>query len=251
MMTPIEKENNTPTPEVSTRRKSLVLLTKGFRWFFFLALIFCAFILFLTLTNPGAKVLAQFIEQLSQGQLQIHGVEGSLVHDLQIEELNWTDGETSVRIQRLNADIELSSLLKKTIAARQMKAASLDVSYLSEASSSSGLPTDLRLPVELQFPWVSLGQLRVFSVEKNKATTLITQLRALQGGLSTSADHYDAKMQFQSDFGVLNAKMQLSNKAPFIVAGKMAYDGQAQKESPAIHLDADVSGFLNDLHIFS
>ena len=110
-------------------------------------------------TTPGARWIAARAVAALPG-LSIERVEGSLLGVLRLGGLRWSDGRTTVRAERIDADLSLAPLLGGRIALEALAAEGVEVA-VGSASADDGETADAG---RIELPGLAIDQLSLARV---------------------------------------------------------------------------------------
>jgi translocation and assembly module TamB len=173
------------------------------------------------------------------------------------------DRISTISIQALTVDWQLSSAWQPVIVLNDVSATSVKITSVASTTPSK-LPASLSVPLYFSAKNLALGRLLIVTTEANQHEREDLLLSAIQGTfqglpsapLNTStnqkivnAPHYQINTKLDSPWGKLSFNGQLAMQAPFSLAGDFIYSGQASKELPASILTGTAQGNLGLLHL--
>ncbi|MBX9868368.1 MAG: hypothetical protein K2X63_01085, partial [Burkholderiaceae bacterium] len=214
-------------------------------------------------TETGGQVLLKIASNVSAGSLKISGLHGRLADRFSIDELVYRDSASTISIQALTVDWQLSSAWQALIVLNDVAATSVKINSVA-SSTPSKLPASLSVPLYFNAKNLALGRLLIVTTEANqheREDLLLTGIQGTFQGLPSaslnasanqkiaSAPHYQINTKLDSAWGKLKFNGQLAMQAPFSLAGDFIYSGQALKELPASTLTGTAQGNLERLHL--
>lgn len=214
-------------------------------------------------TETGGQVLLKIASNISAGSMKISGLHGRLADRFSIEELVYRDSASTISIQALTVDWQLSSAWQAIIVLNDVSATSVKINSAASTSPSK-LPASLSVPLYFNAKNLALGRLLIVTTEANQHEREDLVLTGIQGTLQglpsallnvsanqkiVSAPHYQINTKLDSPWGKLSFNGQLAMQAPYSLAGNFIYSGQAIKELPASTLTGTAQGNLALLHL--
>lgn len=182
---------------------------------------------------------AQQAQRMSNGQLTLRGVHGSLYGPLSIDTLSFQSAEQRFEVRKAYLDWAPFALLQRHFKVKSLTLQELRMIEIKPSAKPLQLPETLRLPVTLSAPTI-----RVERVVLQRGDTQYA-LRALDLGLEQTAERYRLQLRNVSTaWGNGQAEMTLGDTRPFALT---AHAMIAQTEGSAYRADADASGDLSQL----
>ena len=159
-----------------------ILLRSGI-WIFFVLFFFIMVLGLLISTDSGTKLLAKMVQGFSK-QIQIEGIEGSVIHQLTIKQFDWSDAEQKVHIEGIQLQNNFSSLLSRRLELDNLEIARLQLDLPPEQVQDS---TALKvvLPLGIRIKNLKIDQL---IINKGKHRQIINDIQL--SAYSISGDRF-------------------------------------------------------------
>ncbi len=190
--------------------------------------------------ESSLQLLARSVAQASGGDIAIEGVHGTLYGPIHIDRLRYRSPERKVEATDIDLDWNALSLLRRTIAVRQVRAASLDIVTLAASSTPATMPTSLALPYGLRLA-LDAVRLERLTLSAGPVSATLDHLR-----FALHADSGQWRLQdayADTPWGAASSQLTLASQPPFALAGRadlLQANGQ---------LGIAASGNLGALHI--
>ncbi len=137
-------------------RKLLSALT----WLFFILFLIILTLGLLSITESGSQLFGKIAEKLSPN-LQIEGVKGSLIHDLQIKKLDWKTPNQAIHAKNLHLENSFSDLEQGIFQVKTLTADTLDVVLPKHSDTAPSESFVLALPLDIDVTNLSIKQLNI------------------------------------------------------------------------------------------
>jgi len=147
-------------------------------------IVFVLFILLVLLglsisTDSGTKLLANVVQSFAKN-IQIEGIEGSIIRQLKIQKFTWSDAEQQVHIEGLQLKNNLSSLLSRRVELDNLEIARLQLD-LPATQLQDSTAINVVLPLGIRIKTLKIDQL-IINKGKNKQIINDIQLSAYSEG---------------------------------------------------------------------
>ncbi len=178
----------------------------------------------LTKSTPGLRWAGSVVSHLSNGEVSIEGLDGTLMGPLSARVVRLT-GDDSVSVSRnVTLHWQPGSLRSRLLEITSL--AMEDVEIISPPSSEPlSLPQTLELPVGISLHKLDIGSLSVSHEKGGKPDFTATQL--VGSFFSDGTHHRVPDLRVRLDFGVLTASGEIEGIKPFGLSGRMALEGIA------------------------
>ncbi len=189
----------------------------------------------------------------SAGRLTIEGAEGSLLSTVRLARLAWRGDELDVEARELALAWNPIDLVSRQFTVTGLGAKRITLTAKPAPGSTSRLPEDLALPLEVNVRNVGVERLEWQAGERGGAVTGITF--GYRGGARM---HAVRDLRFVTDNGTLTGTAELGATAPFAVRGALHFEGDGQLRGARAALTVagalerfgvDVTGTLRDARV--
>ena len=185
----------------------------------------------LTNTASGFLWLTKQSVPLTQGRLNLDGVEGHLGTSVTIDTLIYTTETQRFTLRQVRFDWAPRALLDGVVDIELLAARALRVETLKEDDTPSEYPASLRLPLDLHVRAWDVGRLEVVD-----AAGKATRFGALHGSLDGRGDRYTLSVDADTPWAQIQGRLGLAKDAPYALDG--AITGTRRDPLPvAIRLD--------------
>ncbi|WON74349.1 translocation/assembly module TamB domain-containing protein [Nitrosospira sp. Is2] len=241
-MEPSITENRSPKSVMQRwRRAGLLVLI--------LVAMVAGFGVWLTASTSGLRWAGSTVSHLSNGQVSIEGLDGTLMRSVTARTVRLASGDLLVVGQAVTLNWQPGSL----------KSGLLEITYLAmedleiispPSSEPRSLPQTLELPVGVRLHKLDIGALRVLPAEGGKPDFAATQLAA--SFFSDGSHHRVPQLRVRLDFGALAASGEIAGTEPFSLSARMELEGLAlpgATQAQQSRISAIVRGSLGQLDV--
>lgn len=199
-------------------------------------------------TQTGSRFFLQSLSSLSGGQLTFSAIHGRLADQLQIDDLVYQDAQQRIRINGLQLNWQLWSILGGRLAISQLNVSSLRIA--SKASTTpAAMPVNLQLPINLAIQQAAIGRVVLSELSSDGQEIKPIELKSILVNLQTSDREHQIAMQLDSAWGGLHLKSAIQTVRPFSLGGTFTYHGQLNQDLPRVLVQGKVTGSLQALSI--
>ena len=154
------------------------------------------------------------------GHLTIEGAEGSLLSTVRVARIAWNGDEVDVEARETALVWSPLDLLSRRFIVQGLGAQHLAFDIRKSAGSSSGLPSSLALPLEVDVRNIAVQRLEWHTGEGSGFVTGVTF--GYSGGAQV---HSVRALRFVTVDGTLSGDAKVAAVAPFALGGALAFEG--------------------------
>lgn len=199
-------------------------------------------------TQTGSQFFLQSLSSLSGGQLTFSPIHGRLADQLQIDEVVYQDAQQRIRINGLQLNWQLWSILSGRLAISQLNISSLRIASHASATPAA-MPVNLQLPINLAIQQAAIGRIVISELSSDGQEIKPIELKSILVNLQTSDREHQIAMQLDSAWGGLHLKSAIQTVRPFSLGGTFTYHGQLNQDLPRVLVQGKVTGSLQALSI--
>ncbi|WP_116136040.1 translocation/assembly module TamB domain-containing protein [Trinickia diaoshuihuensis] len=198
-------------------------------------------------TEPGTRLVWRTAVAATGSRLTGRFVGGTLAHGVRLANVRWLDRAgaagappTDIRIDRIEGRWALTrSPWRLTVDA--LEAGTIDARLAPSTSTAPmRLPSELRLPIQLEVRTLALGKL----ILRDGASA--TEIDRLHARASSDGVHHTLSIDgLDTSYGALAARLSLGGQRPFPLTG--ALNASGAPDGTQVTLDARLSGTLEAL----
>lgn len=199
-------------------------------------------------TQAGGRFFLHSLSSLSGGKLTFSPLHGRLADQLQIDEVVYQDAQKRIRINGLQLNWQLWSILSGRLAISQLNVSTLRVA--SQASTTPAvMPVNLQLPINVAIQQAAIGRIVISELSGDGQEIKPIELKSVLANLQTSNREHQIAMQFDSAWGGLHLKSAIQTVRPFSLGGTFTYHGQLNQDLPKVLVQGNLTGSLQALSI--
>lgn len=198
-----------------------------------------AILLGLSATEAALQWGVRLAERMSDGKLELRGVQGSVYGPVQIDGIRFTTDTVRVELKAMHLDWAPRALLEQRLLVDRLALAELRITELKPAAEPARLPETLRLPVRVSIPSLTVDRVLL---KTGNGEQVLTDMAL---GLERHDNDYALDLRhIATPWGQGQAKLELGDAPPFGVAGQLSLE---QMASLPYRVEAKVSGDLTRL----
>ncbi len=167
-------------------------------------------------SEPAARALAQIVTRVSNDQIIISGVTGSIFDTLSIKRIDWITPEKTVTLQQLKLAWSPSQLWQGSrLKFTQLNIATLDITLTKPDNKPLQMPSSLALPFELAVP---NGRINAVRIHRGDQHILI---QPVSFSLNYASHRYQLHGTALSEWGNAQLQVQLADQTPFKLSSQI------------------------------
>jgi translocation and assembly module TamB len=191
-------------------------------------------------SEPALRWASHQAQALSNGQLELEGVQGSLFGPLQVDALRLSTETQRVTLKDIRLNWSPSSLLLNRVQVDAISAKELRFEALKPSNEAPQLPASLKLPVSLSLPKVEVERIAIQTGETEQV------LSGLVMALDKPRDTYDLVLsRLMTPWGHAEMSVHLSDAAPYTLVGQAKFSQEEGGLPYQVH--ASLSGDLQQM----
>ena len=201
-------------------------------------------------TQLGAKFASARISQLSGGNITFSEVNGHLIDQFSIDELQVKTLDSQIIARRIEIKWQWRSLLTGKLLVDSVKISSLKIASIP-SSKKTELPKSLELPFPVVVKEISIGRLGIHTLEIGKKPVISEKpdmyFSSITGNFSSIKKEQQLQIGLTSEWGKLSAASHMENIYPYALNGNFSYQGIENKSVPEVNANGQFSGSLQNL----
>jgi translocation and assembly module TamB len=191
-------------------------------------------------SESALRWASQQAQDLSNGQLVLNGVHGSLYGPVQLDELRFTTDAMRITLKDLRLNWSPHALLLHRVQVGELTAKELVFEELKPSNEAPQLPPSLKLPVSLSLPKVQVERI---VIKAGGAEQVLSQLVL---ALDKPGDTYELILsRLTTSWGRAEMRLNLSDTAPFALSGQAKLE--QEEGSLPYQVEATLAGSLQQL----
>lgn len=155
-----------------------------------------------------------------EGHLTIEGAEGSLLSTIRVARIAWQGDEIDVEAREIALTWSPLDLVSRRFIVQGLGAKRLSLDFKAARDSTTGLPSSLALPLEVDVRNIGVERLEWRTGEGSGFVTGVTF--GYSGGAKL---HAVRTLRFVTDNGTLSGSAEMAAVAPFALKGVLAFEG--------------------------
>lgn len=192
-------------------------------------------------TESALHWCTQQAVRLSNGQLNLGAVHGSLYGPLRVEAISFQTDEKRFEVKEVNLDWTPASLLGMHVQINRLTVQELKIIDLKSSAESARFPDSLHSPVTFTAPAISVDRLVLMKAGAEHV------LSGIDLGVENSKRRYKLNLRsMATEWGQGEAEVVLDDARPF---GISAHASLRQEEHIPYRIEADASGSLEQLQL--
>jgi hypothetical protein len=205
-------------------------------------------------TQLGTQFVLQSVSQISGGTLTFTGVNGHLIDQFSIDELQIKNSESHIVARRIEIHWQWSRLIKGELLVNSMKISSLKIASIQNTQSVK-LPKNLALPFPVNLQEISIGRLALHSLVKGQTPEISEKpnhyFSSIAGSYSSTEKEQKIQAGLTSEWGKITVSSNLGNTFPYLLKGNFLYQGVESKNVPELKGNGQFTGELQDFSVSS
>ena len=230
-----------PPPPPRRRRRALVAL-RAVAWLAAIAVAFVAAAWWALGTQAALDYVLQRAVTAAEGRLTIEGAEGSLLSTVRIARIAWRGDTLDVEARETALVWSPLDLVSRRFIVQGLGAKRMSFDFKETKEAQGGLPASLELPLEVEVRNIGVERIE-WRVGGNGGTVTGVAFEYAGG----ARRHAVRALRFVTDYGTLTGDAQLGATAPFALAAKLAFAGDAAYRGG--RADLDVNGTLDRIAV--
>lgn len=218
-------------------------LIKAIAWFVFVISLLVVVLGAFTFTDSGTKLIIDVVQRMSPN-LHITDLQGSVVDDLHIKQLDWKDKQQRVQIKNLNLKNNISNLSKGEINVETLSADSLNLVLPDTADTQDNTALDIALPFNVHIGNLHLKQL-IIQQGKNKQEINNIKLSAHTKDNHLIISGFQAQPMVDGEPVQLNLQANTNLKAPYNINSDLILNYEHEKHGKVTG-SFKLNGTIND-----
>jgi translocation and assembly module TamB len=201
-------------------------------------------------TTKGAQFALDTGLERSGGTGRVEGVQGTLLDGLTIEHLQFANPNIDLSGDKLRITVNWTALRNRRIQVIELAAQRLSVNTISSAdpAPSSGFPTSIGLPLEVEVERLQVGTLEI----AQNGTPLPVSISELDASVAARLDGYRLHLNRIRVLGpdadaTLRGTLDVGATQPFDITSEL--DSQVRQGERRFNVHASATGSLGDLQL--
>jgi len=231
-----------PTVPPPRRRRRALLALRAIAWLAAMAVVALAAAWYALGTQAALDYVLQRAVASAEGRLTIEGGEGSLLSTVRIARIAWRGDTLDVEARDTALVWSPFDLVSRRFIVQGLGAKRLTFAFKETKDAPGGLPASLALPLEVEVRNIGVERIEWRGGGNSGAATGVAF--AYAGGAQR---HTVRALRFVTDYGTLTGDAQLGASAPFALAGRLAFAGDATYRGG--RADLEMTGTLDRIAV--
>ncbi|MBI3285754.1 MAG: translocation/assembly module TamB domain-containing protein [Burkholderiales bacterium] len=196
----------------------------------------------------GSRALLQGLAGASGGAFTCSGIAGTLGRELRLDQFALRAPGLRIDGSGVHLRWQPAALLRGRLQIDTLEASTLRIAS-AQSGAAARLPAGLALPLTIELPQLALGRLQIAGLDADNKPAGWLTLSAISASLRYAQQRYQGQAALDSLWGRLQLEARLADARPFVLNGKLNWQGQAYPALPRLNLQGQLDGSLETVRL--